>query len=142
MHHTKIAAFTAFAITVVATPATALAAPLKLEGTPVQAVVTPVPRSNPDLDGIHSPMATRLPWLTGTAQVGRSLRCHPGAWKGSATFTFRYHWKRGRNAVAKDQGATYRPRSSDTGKRVRCIVTATNKYGSGSAPSHSVTIRR
>ena len=119
-----------------------LAAPLQPDATSVTATATPVPRSNPDLDGLHSPMAYRLPWITGTRQVGHVLRCHAGAWKGSAAFTFAYQWKRGSIVVATGRKATYRLRSRDAGSRVRCVVSATNEYGSGRAPSHSVKVRR
>ncbi len=130
------------AIVAIASPVAASAAPLKTERVSVNAIVPPVPRSNPDLDGLHPPMATRLPSVTGTAQVGETLRCHAGAWKGSASFTFAYYWKRDATTMANATNATYRPRPSDAGKRLSCVVKATNEFGSGRAPSHPVTVRR
>ncbi len=103
-------------------------------------IARPIPRSNPDLDGLHSPMAYRLPWITAKRQIGQTLRCHTGMWKGSASFRFAYQWKRNGITMAKQTSVSYRLHRGDTEKRISCVVTATNEYGSGRAPSHSAAI--
>jgi hypothetical protein len=128
-----------FVLTAMASPA-ALGAPLQAAAAPANVIARPIPRSNPDLDGLHSPMAYRLPWITGKRQIGQTLRCHTGMWKGSASFRFAYEWKRSGITMAKQTSVSYRLHRGDAQKRISCIVTATNEYGSGRAPSHSVAI--
>ena len=129
-----------FVLTAMASPA-ALGAALQAETAPANVIARPIPRSNPDLDGLHSPMAYRLPWITGKRQIGQTLRCHTGMWKGSASFRFAYQWKRNGTAMATAAPVSA---TASTGAIPRSASPAssppTNEYGSGRAPSHSVAI--
>ena len=102
-----------FVLMAMASPA-ALGAALQAETAPANVIARPTPRSNPDLDGLHSPMAYRLPWITGHRQTGHTLRCHTGTWKGSASFRFGYQWRRNGTTMAKQTSASYRLHRGDT----------------------------
>ena len=65
------------------------------------------------------------------ADLAQTLRCHTGMWKGSASFRFAYQWKRNGITMAKQTSVSYRLHRGDTEKRISCVVTAANEYGSG-----------
>lgn len=83
---------------------------------------------------------TTLPKVTGTAAVGQTLSCSPGAWTPKAA-SYKYQWLRNGNNV---QGATSKNFTVPTGYRgdkVACKVTASKKgFAKGVAKSSAVTI--
>ncbi len=104
------------------------------------------------------PVDTVAPVITGTARVGSPLTSSQGTWTnmgGSlSSFTYQWQWSTtsslygaglygagpygGSGTWADLTGATsslYVPVSGDTGRYLRCVVTATNTGGSTSAPS-------
>ena len=85
------------------------------------------------------PAATRKPAVTGTARVGRTLRCAPGAWKGGPTL--RYAWRRDRGLLVRARTATYRVVAADAGARISCEVTAKNRFGVRAVRSAAVRVR-
>jgi predicted secreted protein len=85
------------------------------------------------------PYNTVLPAITGTLDEGDTLTTTNGTWAGDATITFARQWQRGNAAdpndpswanIASATGTTYTLTGSDTGKYIRCRVTATNSVGS------------
>lgn len=88
---------------------------------------------------VVAPYNTVAPAVTGTTTVGQTLTTTNGTWAGNATITFARQWQRGNNAdqndpswenIASATNLTYVLQSADSGKRIRCQVTATNAHGS------------
>lgn len=86
-----------------------------------------------------APYNTVAPAVTGTTTAGQTLATTNGTWAGDATITFARQWQRGNNADPNDPSwanissatnLTYVLQSADSGKRIRCRVTATNSQGS------------
>ena len=88
-----------------------------------------------------APANTALPAITGTAKEGQLLSASTGTWTGSATITYAYQWQTCNSsgasctAISAATLSSYRLASTDVGKTVRAIVTATNANGSVSATS-------
>jgi hypothetical protein len=82
---------------------------------------------------------TRRPAIRGRARVGRTLTCARGDWAGTIPITYAYAWFR--NGRPHVRGVTYRLRSSDTGARVACRVTATNAARSLTVTSAPVRVK-
>jgi hypothetical protein len=85
------------------------------------------------------PYNTVLPAITGTLSGSNIQTTTNGTWLGDATITFARAWQRGNASDPNDpswtniSGATattYTLTGSDTGKYIRCRVTATNSVGS------------
>ena len=86
-----------------------------------------------------APYNTVAPAITGTTTVGQTLTTTNGTWAGDATITYARQWQRGNNVdpndpswanIASATNLTYVLQSADSGKRIRCQVTATNSQGS------------
>lgn len=96
------------------------------------------------INGIASPSNTVAPSVTGTAQVGQTLTTTNGTWTGSPT-GYAYQWQRADDSgfttnvtnIGSDQN-TFVLTASESGKYVRCVVTATNAGGSTAANSNVV----
>jgi hypothetical protein len=88
-----------------------------------------------------APGIARAPRVTGPLQVGRSVACNRGTWRGTAPFRFAYAWQQqvGRRWVPIRRATAVRLQlpASAAGRRVRCVVTARNIAGSASATSAS-----
>jgi hypothetical protein len=89
---------------------------------------------------LHAVYNHARPRITGTARVGRKLRCTRGVWTGAAPIRFRYQWLRASHAVGHRN--VYRVTRRDVGQPLQCRVTATNMFGSVAATSPRVRIRR
>ncbi len=74
------------------------------------------------------PEELAAPALSGTPQVGRTLTCTPGTWRGATSFAFR--WLRNGNPIAGAKASSYRLVKADAGTAVQCQVIATNVDGS------------
>jgi hypothetical protein len=88
-----------------------------------------------------APRNTAPPTITGTPQVGQSLRASNGSWAGAQPQTFSYRWRRcdaSGGTCADISGATastYALVSADEGKTLRVRVSARNTRGSSSSTS-------
>ena len=97
---------------------------------------------------VDPPTVRSLPYVTGTAQAGRTLTARNGDWAGTKPLTFAYLWRRcgsGGGNCADVSGATsqtYVLTSADAGHRMRVRVTATNSAGSSSAVSRPTEVVR
>lgn len=91
------------------------------------------------------PAVTAEPTISGEPRVGATLTATEGSWTG-APERYSYQWQQcdagGANCqnVAGATGKTYGVRSEDNGKRLRVVVTATNRYGSGSKESNATAV--
>ena len=86
-----------------------------------------------------APQNTGLPTITGTAQQGQTLTASNGSWSNSPT-SYAYQWQdcTSSTSCSNITGATssaYALQSSDVGKTIDVVVTATN--GGGSTPATS-----
>lgn len=91
------------------------------------------------------PYNTVLPAITGTLSGTNLQTTTNGTWAGDATITYARQWQRGNSSdphdpswtnIASATGTTYTLTGSDTGKYIRCRVTATNSVGSTIAYSN------
>lgn len=91
------------------------------------------------------PYNTVLPAITGTLSGTNVQTTTNGTWAGDATITYARQWQRGTSSdindpswanIAAATGTTYTLTGSDTGKYIRCRVTATNSVGSTIAYSN------
>ncbi len=103
------------------------------------ATFTATLESGESLTTTIGPYNTVLPAITGTLSGTNTQTTTNGTWAGDATITFARQWQRGNVADPKDPswtnigsatGLTYVLTGSDTGKYIRCRVTATNSVGS------------
>ncbi|MEA2389915.1 MAG: hypothetical protein QOK31_24 [Solirubrobacteraceae bacterium] len=83
-----------------------------------------------------APVNSAPPQIAGTAQVGKTLTCQPGAWTGKPTFT--YQWLRAGVALVGETSTTHKVSSGDVGLTLTCRVTATNTGGPTSATTPGV----
>jgi hypothetical protein len=85
------------------------------------------------------PLVVDTPYVGGTAEVGGTLNCTMGNWRGEPT-SYAYQWKRDGTNVG-DGTASYVVLAADGGHSITCVVTATNGAGSTAAsPSNAVEI--
>ena len=91
------------------------------------------------------PANTALPTITGTATQGQTLGASTGTWSNSPT-GFSYQWRRCSSSgsscsnISAATGQTYLLGSSDAGRTIRVVVTATNAGGSASATSNQTAV--
>ena len=79
------------------------------------------------------------PSITGTAQVGSSLRASTGTWTPAGAYT--YQWFAGTRAIAGATAATFTPGPAQVGTQVSVRVTAaTAGYTSRTSASSPVTV--
>jgi hypothetical protein len=95
---------------------------------------------------VVAPTNTSPPTISGTAQDGQTLTAATGTWSGTAPISYAYQWRRcdssGLNC-ADVQGATTQTfllSSTDVGKTLRVVVTASNTGGSNSATSAQTAV--
>ncbi len=70
------------------------------------------------------------PTVTGVAQVGETLTCNPGLWRGKPSPTLTYQWFINDQEVAEATEPTFVTEGDDLGANVSCEVIATNSEGS------------
>ena len=91
---------------------------------------------------IGLPVSTEAPSISGTAATGQTLSCSNGAWTESPT-GYTYEWKLEGAVIPGASESTYKVPAGDEGKKITCVVTATDGAGSGTpTPSAPVTVIR
>jgi len=83
----------------------------------------------------EAPTNTSLPTVAGSPEVGKSLKCENGEWKGRPTPTFSYQWLRNGAGISSATAQTYTVSSEDEGNMLSCKVTAKNTAGEAFAVS-------
>jgi hypothetical protein len=117
------------------------------EGKKIVCVVTATReglKSNPATSGpvtvIGPPTSTEAPSVSGTPATGQTLSCSNGVWTESPT-GYTYEWKLEGTVIPGASESTYKVPAGDEGKKITCVVTATNGAGSGTpTPSAPVTV--
>src|SRR3954464_13360686 len=93
----------------------------------------------------EKPRNVKAPRIAGTKTVGHSLKAPRGPWARHPT-RYRYSWRRcnvlGRrcHAVKGARKRVYRLGAPDAGKRIRVVVTASNRGGAASARSAATKV--
>ncbi len=109
------------------------------------ATFTATLESGESITATIGPYNTVLPAITGTLSGTNTQTSTSGTWAGDATITYAYQWQRGNSSDANDPSwaniasatnTTYALTVSDSGKYIRCRVTATNSVGSTIAYSN------
>ena len=90
----------------------------------------------------QKPKNLKAPRIAGTKVVGHSLHASRGRWARHPK-RYRYSWRRcnvlGRHchAVKGARKRVYKLSAGDAGKRIRVVVTASNRGGAASKPAHN-----
>jgi hypothetical protein len=87
----------------------------------------------------EEPVNVAVPVVAGAAVVGNTVSCATGSWTGRSPLAYTYTWLRNGSAIPDATGDTYAVQAADQGTGLACEVTATNKYGSGSAVTSTLT---
>jgi len=95
----------------------------------------------------HTPVATRLPSLSGRTQQGSTLNADRGVWSGSQPISFDFSWQRcdatGNSCstfIVHSHVRSYTLTGGDVGHRMRIEVTASNSHGSTSVFSDATGV--
>ena len=84
-----------------------------------------------------TPVNSKLPVISGIAEVDRVLECHVGTWSESPTYT--YQWKNAGSPISGATGKLYLVDATDQGDAITCTVTATSGVDSDTATTAAVT---
>jgi hypothetical protein len=88
----------------------------------------------------EEPVDTAAPVVTGTPAVGYPLSCTTGTWTGIEPLTYTYAWLRDGTPISGASASIYVAQAADQGHVLLCEVTGTNKIGSATAVSNTVTV--
>jgi hypothetical protein len=86
------------------------------------------------------PFAAVPPQISGTAEVGKTLTCTPGAWTGEGTLNYSYDWLRN-GVLIGDETTSYTIVPSDAEAQIACLVTVSGAYGPTEATSPSIEVQ-
>lgn len=86
----------------------------------------------------QAPINTVVPSITGTAEVGSTLRANPGEWDTDG-LKFGYQWQADGVDIGTATTPTYKPSPSIAGKTVSVVVTATAGPGAALAPAQATS---
>lgn len=93
----------------------------------------------PQRAGIPAPVNTVAPAISGTSQVDSILSVSTGTWVNGVT-SYSYQWyQTGIGPISGATSSSYTVLSTDNGKTLYCVVTATNAGGSTSANSNTTS---
>jgi hypothetical protein len=88
--------------------------------------------------GGEAPVNTVAPALSdSTPEYDQTISVSDGTWTSITTPTFTYQWKRGASDISGATSSSYTVVSDDVGQTLRCVVTATNPFGSTLANSNT-----
>lgn len=112
---------------------------IKLKETATNAIGS-VSQSTTLVTVVSAPVRTANNVVSGNDTVGSVLTSTTGSFDGTATITYGYKWQREGVDIPLATASTYTLVSADADKNIRCIVTATNAYGSDTATSSSIYV--
>jgi hypothetical protein len=87
-----------------------------------------------------APRVRRKPRILGSPTVGAVVRCAPGRWTGTRPLVLRRQWTRSGLAIPGAGGITYRVRSADRDRILRCKVIASGPGGIRTAASAAARV--
>jgi len=88
--------------------------------------------------GGEAPVNTVAPALSDSTPVyNQAISTTTGTWTSITTPTYAYQWQRNGSNIGGATSSSYTITSSDVGATVRCVVTATNPFGSTAANSNT-----
>jgi len=87
------------------------------------------------------PTVVTAPVISGTPRKGATLTCSTGEWEGSPS-TFARQWSLDGGPIAGATSEAYSVLGTDVDRLVGCAVSATNEFGTTTAPSLQIKIVR
>jgi hypothetical protein len=84
--------------------------------------------------------STAAPAITGTPQVGRTLKVRPGTWSSGDGVTLSYQWTAGGAPIPGATGTTYKVPAGAVGKRIAVVETASGVAYNDAAPQASTSV--
>ena len=88
--------------------------------------------------GGEAPVNTVAPALSDSTPVyNQTISTTTGTWTSITTPTYAYQWQRNGGNIGGATSSSYTITSTDVGATVRCVVTATNPFGSTAANSNT-----
>lgn len=88
--------------------------------------------------GGDAPANTVAPALSDSTPVyNQTISTTTGTWTSITTPSFAYQWQRNSGNISGATSSSYTITSTDVGTTVRCVVTATNPFGSDAANSNT-----
>jgi len=88
--------------------------------------------------GGEAPVNTVAPALSdSTPEIGQTISVSDGTWTSLTTPTFTYQWQRNGSNIGGETSDSYTVVEGDYGDTLRCVVTATNPFGSNSENSNT-----
>ena len=88
--------------------------------------------------GGEAPVNTVAPALSDSTPVyNQTISTTNGTWTSITTPTYAYQWQRNGSNISGATSSSYTITSTDVGATVRCVVTATNPFGSTAANSNT-----
>lgn len=111
-------------------------------GTPLLAVGNEVSGTTTlfEITDLLAPVNTAAPAITGSADLGKTLKASTGTWDRSG-LAFSYQWLRDGAPIAKATSASYPVVAADQGRTLSVQVTAASDDAATSATSAPVTVR-
>lgn len=85
-----------------------------------------------------APSNTAAPIISGTATQGQKLTTSSGSWSGFPAPSYTYQWMRDGANISNATSGTYDLIAADVGKKISCVVTATNSAGSKSQSTEDI----
>jgi hypothetical protein len=79
------------------------------------------------------PAVVDVPYVSGAGTVGGTLSCTMGNWTGEPT-GYAYQWQSDGADLPGGSASSYVVVEADVGHSLACVVTATNAFGSTTAP--------
>lgn len=98
------------------------------------AAATPISAGNGAvITGRNMTLSNRLsaysvPRVTGSAKKNKTLTASPGLWTAMVDIEYKYQWYRGTTLIAGQTARTHKVTAADVGKKLRVVVTASNRY--------------
>ena len=88
--------------------------------------------------GGEAPVNTVAPALSDSnPEIGETISVSDGTWMSLTTPTFTYQWQRNVSNIDGETSSSYTVVDSDYNNTLRCVVTATNDFGSNSENSNT-----
>ncbi|HEX3511839.1 MAG TPA: hypothetical protein VHT27_12160 [Solirubrobacteraceae bacterium] len=87
------------------------------------------------------PVNRAKPEVSGTGEVGKTLKCSEGTWEGNPKPTLSYHWLRDEREIQGQTTSSYTVAAEDEGHKLSCKVLAVNSVGESFAiSSNNITV--
>jgi len=105
----------------------------------LHAIVSGIPSVDVGPGG-YAPDVLVDPTIPVPVQLGVTMKCDQGVWRGSPVPTITFIWKRNGNTIGNaPKTDTYTPVEADVGQLIKCSVSGENYYGKKTKASNEET---